>query len=371
MFSIGGVMALKMHNFFEGVDWFAVENMEITPPILLSSEAGTNTPSGKSTGNLTTDPHGAEGTDEYYLATNFDKEFTGQAISISVIEDTLYSGQTSPMRSRANSDPKEDEFKDFEFTSTSFECTEDQLQEFDRYLQVKVQKAKKKKLLKAKKEEKQAIEEAEKKAKEDEEKQKKLAEVEEKKKKQLADEEKKKQEAEKLRLKRERDARNAEIKAHNAIVEKYLSKLEECQKKLKNLRRKARKIEEVEEKIKSNKDTDPNYVITKEQADRIARLGVLMDEISELEEEETDILQQNPGELLDLITGDSSRNVSKNEGKGSLTEHRKESKVLALSAPPVLTPAPQTNSSTDKVQKNSDDNWLAVSNSKKQNKKKK
>jgi hypothetical protein len=46
MFSIGGVSALKQHPFFEFMDWFALERLQVTPPFDFAAIAAAGTPGG-------------------------------------------------------------------------------------------------------------------------------------------------------------------------------------------------------------------------------------------------------------------------------------------------------------------------------------
>ena len=131
MFAVGGVAALKKHEFFVGIDFNKLVKKEIPPPIDISE------------GTLRTD-----GTNEIGTG-NFHEEFTGQQVSQSMIDDAISAGnsqqssqQTSPStRSRTGSF---DFYENFEYVDSSFSCTEERIKEFEEDLASKLVKLQKK-----------------------------------------------------------------------------------------------------------------------------------------------------------------------------------------------------------------------------------
>lgn len=127
MFSIGGVSALKQHQFFADIDWNALLRKEIRPPIDLSIQTDDET-------------------------THFHEGFTGQQVSHSMIEDIL-SSATSPSRSRAGSGDAtnlRDEFADFDYIDSSFVYSDERMQAVEAELAIRMSKLQKKRQFKEK-----------------------------------------------------------------------------------------------------------------------------------------------------------------------------------------------------------------------------
>ena len=137
MFSIGGVSALKQHAFFEFTDWQALERLQVTPPFdfaamaaarTTTATAATTTANGNSTANkatnTTTTTTGANKNNKNTSCTTtmsstpvknntnndnsnelffFDTEFTNQTLSLSMLEDTVFSNSATPIRSGTTS----------------------------------------------------------------------------------------------------------------------------------------------------------------------------------------------------------------------------------------------------------------------------
>ena len=127
MFSIGGVSALKQHAFFEFTDWQALERLQVTPPFdFAAMAAARTTANGNSTTNkaTTTTTTGGNKNNKNTSCTTtmsstpvktntnndnsnelffFDTEFTNQTLSLSMLEDTVFSNSATPIRSGTTS----------------------------------------------------------------------------------------------------------------------------------------------------------------------------------------------------------------------------------------------------------------------------
>ena len=135
MFSIGGVSALKQHAFFEFTDWQALERLQVTPPFDFAAMAAARTTAtanaaatanGNSTTNkaTTTTTTGGNKNNKNTSCTTtmsstpvktntnndnsnelffFDTEFTNQTLSLSMLEDTVFSNSATPIRSGTTS----------------------------------------------------------------------------------------------------------------------------------------------------------------------------------------------------------------------------------------------------------------------------
>ena len=280
MFTIGGVAALKSHEFFVDIDFKKLVRKELKPPIDISE------------GTISVDGTKDIGTG------NFHEEFTGQQVSQSMIEDALSAGtsqqssqQASPTtRSRTGSF---DFYENFEYIDSSFSCSEERMQEFEVDLASKLVKLQKKQKHKEKIELERSIkqkefEAAEKLRKEIEEKRlndEKVA----KEKREAAEREKKRIETEIIEYKRVQEER----KEHWIIIEKkreeYKSELDRIQKKLKNLRKKLRDIIELEKKKESGGD---EMKLSAEQMEKLSKKLEVKSEIENLEQLEKDHLSK-------------------------------------------------------------------------------
>eukprot|EP01038_Epipyxis_sp_PR26KG_P004424 gene4424-6257_t len=310
MFSIGGVAALKRHPFFDDIDWTALERLEIEPPINLTIQQSNNANNDNNTDTNTNN------NSNDYLTSHFDEGFTSQQISYSVIEDTLSpSTNNSPMRSRTNSHGlntshnnnmiEEDIFANFDYTDKNFECTVDQLKDFEQYLELKIQKANKKKLLKLKNKEKSEIELLKKKQQEEEEKKRIQLENEKRKAEKELQESMKKKLEEEQRIHSLINNKRKEFIQHNEKVSLFQENLLKCQKKLKNYRKKLKDILELEIKVSSASASSGkgNPVISKEQQEKLSKKQEVEDNIMEYEIEEEnfiELIENKDNKLYDI-----------------------------------------------------------------------
>jgi hypothetical protein len=163
MFSLGGVAALKQHPFFEDLNWTALINLEIEPPIDLSvpptpaplslakPSPSNESPNYNSNNHFDDDisspisPRGAtylsptknDPNDSKndrsdlspclsltadHLTRHFHEGFTGQHISLSVVEEQL-----SQCGSETTGNGSEYQYDGFEFIGEGFECSVDQV----------------------------------------------------------------------------------------------------------------------------------------------------------------------------------------------------------------------------------------------------
>lgn len=261
MFSLGGVGALKQHAFFDGLNWDMLIRLQIDPPIRLNADGGA---------------------EDY--SSNFHEGFTSRPVSPSVLEDTVCSPQS---RSAAVSDTEEEEIPDFNF-SIPFQCSTEQLAEFEKSLASKVIKAQRKAALRQKK----ADEKAERAAAEEEQIRRLEEEVRQMAIKQEEEDrllkERQRIEAERLEkvrlLEREKKMKadfDEEVAKHEASIEKV-------QKRLKALRKKLREIFELTTKKESG------AAMTTEQVEKLSRRQIVEDDIAECEEEEDALAERRP-----------------------------------------------------------------------------
>ena len=322
MFSIGGVAALKRHPFFDDLDWAALLALELEPPIDLSkaydnpnSIATTAAAAAAASASASAKPPGgSDGLDMDDLTKHFHEGFTGQRISLSVVEDTLSvstPGSCSRTRSRANSDchtiaserdKHGDLYADFEFVGVdggSFECSADQVRRFEEGLAAKQKKQAKK----AKMKEKVAGERAGKAAQEEAEREACAAAA----------------QADQARLAREAQERAARAAQAAALARaaaarseatearrrrradmcaaraEHEAKEKEVQRKLKALRKKQRDISELEARVAAGLLPAPSA----EQKEKLARKQAVEDDIMEMEEEEEGLAASRPPPVPD------------------------------------------------------------------------
>jgi p70 ribosomal S6 kinase len=314
MFSIGGIAMLRQHSFFEGLDWVALEQLKLTPPIDLLNQkypSQLNGPKGTASPQVSQATKNAnEEVDDVTTEVDtrfFSEEFTTQVLSPSLLEDTFSTNQTPVNdRSRAGSFAQQkggaanvDEFEDFEYMSGTFKCNVEQLEEFEEAMKIRQQKEAKKRALRLKKEARQADEEILR-------KQRAEAELQEKKRKEQ--EEKERREA--LKLENERKKRLAEKRclyeeqerarrAHNIRVNIFLEEMNQLGKKLKNVRKKVRDIIDLKERMAKEKKA-----LDKDQQLKVSRLPDLEGELNELLDEEAELMKRSPGELMPPIVPD-------------------------------------------------------------------
>lgn len=338
MFSIGGVAALKQHAFFSGLDWQALEALKLTPPIDLSVRYANTTGAAASGGGNSTkntpqksnttgaaavtgspDVEGGGAEEVWSSTAHFDEEFTNRLISTSFIEDTMYSTTHTPVRSRANSGDAADssavdEYAGFDFAVEKFECTLQQMREFEAELQAKIAKQNKKKALRMKNEEKRLADEAVKKqAAEKEAAEKKRVEEEKRLQKVRAEEQRQLE----LRRKERRRVLQLQVeqnKTHNAIVREYEEKCSKVGKRLKANRKKLRDIQTLEESVASGATAK----LSSEQRDKLKRKGDLEAEIARDSAEEEALLSGGgPGPLLCEDVEELLRLEEEQEGESS------------------------------------------------------
>jgi p70 ribosomal S6 kinase len=341
MFSIGGVAALKRHAFFDDLDWAALLALELEPPIDLSkaydgpttSTPTTNAAAAASTSTPSTNH--AAGLDMADLTKHFHEGFTGQRISLSVVEDTMSvstPGSCSRTRSRANSDshtiaseredPQHELYADFEFVGLdggSFECSAEQVRRFEEALAAKQKKLAKK----AKMKEKVAGERAGKAAQE-------LAEREARAAAAQADEARRMQEAQaQAALAAQAAARAAEAAARaeardarrrrradmQAALAEHDAKEKEVQRKLKALRKKLRDIAELEGRVAAGTLPTPST----EQKEKLARKQAVEDDIAEMEEEEEALEASRPPPVPQELEDDEEEGTTEEEEEETIT----------------------------------------------------
>mmetsp|Transcript_24373 Transcript_24373/g.35771 ORF Transcript_24373/g.35771 Transcript_24373/m.35771 type:complete len:671 (+) Transcript_24373:193-2205(+) len=280
MFEIGGVSALKQHDFFRGIDWNALVTKNLPPPIDLGIK---------------------DGTDVSY----FHEGFTEQCISPSVIEDTLTpstSNTTTPAagRSRTNSFDKTDpDFVDFNYTDPNFVVTQEQLQEFQEKLTSKIKNSAKKRQRKAKLEAERAAK-MEEEARRDEERRA----IEEARLAAEAEALRKRLEAQAfdqaiVEKRKQLEARESKRKLLEAEYSLYRESIVSVQKKIKRFRKKLRDIETLVCRFNAGE------ALTSEQRDKISKRQEVEDDIAEAEEEE-DILSEREanGEFAEYLGWD-------------------------------------------------------------------
>jgi hypothetical protein len=289
MFSIGGVTALKNHDFFCGLDWIALGQLEIAPPIdLRKTDYSSSTTTGKSSAkkeipeqrDCGADDARMDEIDDFVASLKyFDAEFTNQVLSRSIVEDTLTPGTTgvhTPVVETPFVDGEQEElddaFRDFEYTDESVTYSQQQIEEFEELFKSKQQKAAKKKLLKQKKdEERSRLEEIRRKEQEATQKKREEEETEKKRKDEV---ERREKERERLlkQLLQEKTQLTAERQAtDDALVAQ--------QKKVKALRKKLRDIQDLKERQQKEK-------LDKDQLLKLSKEGELVKEMAELVVEE-------------------------------------------------------------------------------------
>lgn len=302
MFSIGGVTALKQHDFFRGLDWDALIEGNLPPPIDLS-------------------PRGDE---ESSATAHFHEGFTSQQLSPSVIDDT-YSAVSSPGRSRAGSGSDDmDPFSGFEYCEEPFKCSAAQLEAFETELSGALVKLERRRALRARREEdraeKAAVEAEARRAQAQREKE----ELEERERvlfaeKMRKEEERAAREAEE-NIRKEREVAKALYEAQAAAWAVHVDKVEKAQRRLKAVRKKRKDVSELEERARAGQK------LSSEQKQKMGRWQELDDEIAELEELEEGLAGAapiNPGppppELFPAGAASESAGGDESGGGGSLS----------------------------------------------------
>lgn len=304
MFNIGGVAALKQHPFFSSIDWVALGNLELTPPIDLSVKyvpvvvTNAKKKAAKEDQNLHRPP---------VDTSNFDLDFTRQAISYELIEDSIYSVSTSlntslattPMRSRAGSkgggddgdslagEEIVDDFLGFEFMSEAFEVTRQQYSEFEQDLNEKIAKQNKLRLIR---ENKRVAEEKERAAMLEKENSINNYLKEERRRQLEAQKQSKRNELMRRERKKLVEVRLEMNKKHNASVGEWTSKMNVVSLRLKTARKKLKEIQIAEEKLKDGAVLPD---------DKVARKAEYEAEIAADEALEAQLQAVNPGKIDD------------------------------------------------------------------------
>jgi ribosomal protein S6 kinase beta len=322
MFVIGGVTALKEHPFFNGIDWKAVLNCELEPPINPMSTVyidGASTP-------MKTLPNGSgfktfDGQEN--PAAHFHEEFTNQTISLSVIEDTLSnsaSESNTPALSRSNSNDnlkgltvdekqkalKEKEasaYSDFSYTMSSFTCTSEQVDTFQNVLAANIAKAQKNKNKKARKDaaraEQQALLDAAQ-ATEAEQQRVKLEAL------SIA------QELQDKKIKEKQDFDNKckelcekcdKLRAKKELFKQYNEKIEASRKLVKAVSRKLRGVTDLQSRIDSG--TIIKKDLSSDQIAKLERTSALEIELKE-EEEVLRVLETEDSDAVKFTDSDQS-----------------------------------------------------------------
>eukprot|EP00596_Hydrurales_sp_CCMP1899_P003551 CAMPEP_0119044698 /NCGR_PEP_ID=MMETSP1177-20130426/33696_1 /TAXON_ID=2985 /ORGANISM="Ochromonas sp, Strain CCMP1899" /LENGTH=813 /DNA_ID=CAMNT_0007015211 /DNA_START=211 /DNA_END=2649 /DNA_ORIENTATION=- len=346
MFSLGGVAALKQHPFFEDLNWTALINLEIEPPIDLSvpptpaplsltkpspSNEVNESPNYNSNNHLDedfspmspkgdtylsptkNDPNnkdlnnnksgGSDTSSRYkggespclsltadHLTRHFHEGFTGQHISLSVVEEQL-----SQCASETTGNGSECQYDGFEFIGEGFECSENQIKRFEEDLIIKTAKMMKKQKLKFKRDgeraEKLQQTEKEKMQKDASEKEAKMKREELEgirlmREKTLAEQEKRKE-----AFLRARSIRLKKVSERQSELDVFAAQSDVVQKKLKGFRKKLRDIEELEGKIRGG------LTASKEQKEKVSKRQGIEDDISEMEEEDDKLTASTPAPI--------------------------------------------------------------------------
>ena len=276
MFNIGGVSALKQHCFFDGFNWAALAKLELVPPDVLSYD---NSVAGSSKDS------NIKPVDVNDPTRHFHEGFTGQNISLSVIDDSLSAISTpTGARSRANSDGDNalGDYEGFEYCGMKIEVTEEELQMYEEKIKQKAIKSNKKKNFKLKKESEKLE-----KIKNDEKTTKERKLVEESK----ISQEKQRNERISTLTKQceEKSAYIAEVRKVLRVFDYendlYLASFDKIQKKIKASKKKLREIDDLQEKIDHAEKSGETLKLTSDQKEKLAKRQILRDDVMELLEE--------------------------------------------------------------------------------------
>lgn len=269
MFSVGGVSALKNHDFFGGIDWDQLLHKTFSSP-----------------------PINIEVKDEDSDIPYFHESFTSQCLSSSVIEDSLTPTMASPASTTPNSPARsrsntlENAFLDFAFCEPNeLNVTQDDLTKFERELKSKIRNQQKKKAKKAKANEEKAA-----RAKVEEQRLAALAAEEERR----AEERALRQAEEAMGKKHLRDmnilleqlkSKSADESAARRDVESCKRDLDEGRKRVKRLNKKLKEILVLEEKVHSSSGSS----LSKEQQQKLDKKQEVEDDLMEAEEKEEEL----------------------------------------------------------------------------------
>ena len=321
MFQTGGVTALKNHPFFESLDWYALEALELVPPIDLRNTDYEPAP-GLSLQNKDKisplkgerekevdgfeDPEvsallGQHSELETFVAKYFHSEFTAQPLSPSLLEDVL-SAATTPARSRAISpsqspqsarydgesererdgEREREDFDDFDFAKGQqrFLVTVEQLEACEAYMAAKSAKYYKRKAFAEKQ---RAARQREEDARKQRESDQQTLTALEKKRVTLQGERQKAEKDFRTRkaalTARERETEIA-LGEHSQRVAVCDELLQAAAKRVKNLKKKAKDVEGLVEQQKAGKKLD------KDQTLKVAKERELKEELRDAEDEE-------------------------------------------------------------------------------------
>jgi serine/threonine protein kinase len=311
MFAIGGVTALKAHPFFQDLNWRAVLNCELEPPInplqVKYTDGDTKSVATYSGAAQATTP--VKGDDASAFSPNgmsnpaehFHAEFTNQQLSPSFIDDSLSAGTSecnTPTLSRSGSKEnlvgleaderakslreKEDKaYCDFSYVQPAFTCTQEQVDSFHVLIADKLARASAKKIKQEKKEAGRAAKEKEETAREaarllalqqaaDEARRKKQAEV-------AAEQAK----AEQMGRWRERVAT---LSRKKQVCEQYAVDFDAASKKVKATQRKLRGVLELQARVDSGE-----LALQTLSGDQMGKLGRRSSLETELSAEEAEL----------------------------------------------------------------------------------
>lgn len=276
MFTIGGISALKQHPFFENLDWYELLNLRIDPPFNLEEIAAADREKEKKNNKnqkqtpLASNNTDADGQISSDMLRFFNKEFTSQNVSPSLIEESYLSFE----KNNQITNSIEDNYEDFEYTSSDFFISESDYTNFLKNMDQKLVHFKKKKLLRNKKEQEKQLE-LERKIEEEKIRNEKLLEEKLKNERKL--------QRNKLIL-----SKKVQLKEINELKTKYLQTLSNynalvtpIEKKLKNTRKKLKEISDLKDKI----SRDKSIKLDKDQEAKLKRETELETEIKKLEKD--------------------------------------------------------------------------------------
>jgi myosin heavy subunit len=308
----------------------------------------------------------------------FDKDFTSQVLSRSLVEDTYTPSNSNtashtPQRSlspppfplgiaeregkaKASEDERREEeaYHGFDYVDDSIAYSKEQIEEFERLFELKQQKLAKKNKLKQKKDEMKAIQELEKQKVMEEQTRQQQDEMRKK-------EEKLKQQQKLLQLTERNNERQRAKSVLSKEKEVLLSQrqtsqelLQSNQKKSKLLKKKLRDIEEIkekaikdkkainkdqEEKIKKQRELEKELEeILKEEEELIGKYNTIEEQWKACEEKEKELLsklsteeendEKERGHILNLSSSSTSSTSSSSSSSSSLPEKSVTSEVF-------------------------------------------
>lgn len=295
MFNIGGVTALKNHDFFRGICWDSLLKKTHGPPPIAVNAGGSDDP----------------GDD----TSHFHEGFTSQCLSPSVVEDSLTPGERTPTSapSRSRGSSFEGAFDDFAYSVPGeLVVTRRELEQFELALQEKVRAQQKKQKKRAKGEEVRAARAVQ------EQKQREQLGAQ---KEQQAREEQRRRALDVLRGEQrlEAEKRHGALRGQRARCEGVLvsvqaaeGALEEHQKKVKRLTKKLKEIQQLAEKGRTGS-------LSAEQRLKLQRQQEVEDDLAEAEEEE-----EGAAAALESVRAEQVREL------GALEQLQRELEALLL-----------------------------------------